>query len=133
MINVYTLEIKQILQRLVLENQYTKNLEEIATYGLDDIDTNAQVEVNLKDLMYVFATLQEYQRFFHQPSHYKTIDDIECFLGSLNDFSGYKLLHTSIHEKMYKMLPDYISEKYGEGDFDSPKLPFYFDESRSKT
>lgn len=118
---------------LRVSNEYTKNLEEIATFGFEEIDPNALVEVNLKDLMYVFATLQEYQRFFHQPSHYKTIEDVERFLGSVNDHAAFKLLHTSIHEKMSKMIPEDIEEKYGEGDFDSPKLPFYFDASRNKT
>ena len=56
--------------------------------------------------------------------------DIERFLGSVNDHAGYKLLHTSIHEKMRDMLPEHINEKYGEGEFDSHKLPFYYDENR---
>ncbi len=113
-----------------MSKEYTENLEEIATYGLDAIDPDEKVEVNLKDLMYVFSTLQEYQRFFHQPSHYQTMEDVEKFLGSVNGQAAFKLLHTSIHEKMRSMLPEHIEEKYGEGDFDSPKLPFYYDESR---
>jgi len=42
----------------------TENLEEIATYGLEAIDPEEKIEVNLKDLMYVFATLLEYQKIF---------------------------------------------------------------------
>ena len=106
--------------------EYTENLEDIATYGLDDINPNETVEVNLKDLLYVFATLQEYQRFFHQPLHYQSIKDIEKFLGSTNDRAGFKLLHTSIHKKLHSMLPEYINHKYEEGHFDSPTLPFYY-------
>ena len=113
-----------------MTKEYTENLEEIATFGFEVIDPAEKVEVNLKDLMYVFSTLQEYQRFFHQPLHYQSIKDIERFLGSVNDQAGFKLLHTSIHEKMRDMIPEHIDEKYGEGDFDSPKLPFYYDENR---
>ncbi|GGY85679.1 hypothetical protein GCM10011613_33210 [Cellvibrio zantedeschiae] len=113
-----------------MSKQYTDNLEEIATYGFEKIDPNEKVEVNLKDLMYVFATLLEYQRFFHQPAHYQSMKDIEKFLGSVAEPSGYKLLHISIHEKMRKMLPEYIKEKYGDGDFDCPKFPFYYDATR---
>ncbi|WP_127019975.1 hypothetical protein [Rheinheimera mangrovi] len=113
-----------------MTKEYTDNLEEIATFGFEAIDPDEKVEVNLKDLMYVFSTLQEYQRFFHQPLHYKNIKDIERFLGSINEHAGFKLLHTSIHEKMRNMLPAHIDVKYGEGDFDSPKLPFYYDENR---
>ncbi|HBN90881.1 hypothetical protein [Rheinheimera aquimaris] len=113
-----------------MTKEYTDNLEEIATFGFEAIDPDEKVEVNLKDLMYVFSTLQEYQRFFHQPLHYKNIKDIERFLGSINEHAGFKLLHTSIHEKMRNMLPAHIDAKYGEGDFDSPKLPFYYDGNR---
>lgn len=56
--------------------------------------------------------------------------DIERFLGSVNDQAGFKLLDTSIHEKMRKMLPDHIDKMYDEGDFDCPKMPFYCDASR---
>ena len=113
-----------------MNNEYTENLEEIATFGFDVISAEEKVEVSLKDLMYVFATLQEYQRFFHQPMHYRKLEDLERFLGSVNDGGGYKLLHTAIHEKMQNMLPKHIDEKYGEGEFDSPKMPFYYDATR---
>ena len=113
-----------------MSKEYTENLEEIVTYGFDAVDPDEKVEVNLRDLMYVFSTLQEYQRFFHQPLHYQTIKDVERFLGSVNDQGAFKLLHTSIHKILRSMLPEHIEGKYGEGDFDSPKLPFYYDESR---
>jgi hypothetical protein len=110
--------------------EYTHNLEEIATFGFESIDPNETVEVNLKDLMYVFSALQEFQRFFHQPLHFQSLEDVEDFLGSVNDHAGFKLLHTSIHEKMSNMLPEHINQKYGEGDFDSLKVPFYYKENR---
>ncbi len=113
-----------------MTKEYTDNLEDMITHGFETIDGNAKVEVNLKDLMYVYSTLLEYQCYFHQPSHYKTIEDVERFLGSVNDKAGYKILHKSIHEKMEKMIPKELKEKYGEGDFDSPRLPFYFDAER---
>lgn len=116
-----------------MSKEYTDNLVEIATYGFAVIDPNETVEVNLKDLMYAFSTLLEFQRFFHQPLHYQTMKDIDRFLGSVNDHAGLKLLHTSLHEKMRDMLPEHIVQKFGEGDFDCPKLPFYYDESRVTT
>jgi len=109
---------------------YTEDLEELVTYGFEGLDPNETIEVNLHDLMYVHATLQEFQRFFHQPLHYRTLEDVERFLGSINDNAAYKLLHNSIHEKMRNMLPEHIDKMFNDGDFDSPKLPFYFDTDR---
>jgi len=116
-----------------MSKEYTFNLEEIVTYGFESIDAEETVNVNLKDLMYVFATLQEYQRFFHQPLHYQSLDDVNDFLGSNNDNAAFKILMTSIHEKFNGMLPEHINEKYENGIFDSDKLPFYFKENRNET
>jgi len=115
-----------------MNNAYSDNLEEIATYGFDTIDPNEKIEVNLKNLMYVYSTLQEYQKFFHQPLHYQSIEDVEKFLGSTESSAGYRLLHISIHEKMRNMLPEHIHQKYDNGDFDSPEQPFYYDASSQK-
>ncbi|GMM87017.1 hypothetical protein MTsN2n4_42470 [Pseudoalteromonas sp. MTN2-4] len=37
-----------------MDDVYTNNQAEIVEYGLDKIDANETVEVNLKDLMYVY-------------------------------------------------------------------------------
>ena len=109
-----------------MNHEYTENIEEIVTFNHDLIDASETVEVNLKDLMYVYSTLQEYVRFFHQPKHYKTLDDVNHFLGSVNDNGGYKILSESVYQKMRDMIPSHINEKFGDGDFDSPKLPWYY-------
>lgn len=109
---------------------FSHNIEEIVTFGLDEISPDESVEVNLKDLIYVYKTLQEYMRFFHQPTHYPQIKDIDEFLGSINDSAGFKILHASIYEKMQKMIPPHIKTKFDEGDFDCHKLPLYYNENR---
>lgn len=111
-------------------NEYTENLEELITHGFEQIDPNEKVEVNLKDLMYVYSTLQEYMRFFHQPEHYKSLEDVQKFLGAHENKAGFKLLDNAVYEKMRDMFPEHINDKFGEGIFDSPKKPFYFNENR---
>lgn len=110
--------------------KYTTNQEEIVSYNLDKIDEGETVEVNLKDLVYVYRTLQEYIRFFHQPLHYQSMDDIHKFLGTVNEKAGFTILNTSVYEKLYDMMPEHINEMFNEGDFDCPKIPFYYDEKR---
>ena len=109
-----------------MNNKYTENIEKIATYNHESIDPTETVEVNLKDLLYVYSSLQEYVRFFHQSSHYPTLEDVNHFMGSVNDNGGYKLLSECVYTKLRDMMPEHISEKYGEGEFDSPKLPWYY-------
>ncbi|WP_224554370.1 hypothetical protein [Pectobacterium versatile] len=113
--------------------KYTHNLEEIITHGLEQVDPDEKIEVNLKDLLYTYGVLQEYMRFFHQPEHYQSLDDVITFLGSNKDNAGFQILSTAIYEKMSGMFPAHIYEKSNNGDFDSPQLPFYYDEKRHHT
>ena len=91
-------------------------------FGLDSISNTEKVEVSLKDLLYVFQTLQEYQRFFHQNLHYSKIEDVHKFLES----GGYEILKQSIHSKLRDVFPEFVEEMFNEGKFDSDKEPYYF-------
>ncbi len=113
-----------------MERVFTDNQEEIVEYDLDKINEDETVEVNLKDLMYVYRTLQEYMRFFHQPAHYPKLDDVEKFLGKAGEPAGFKILKESVYNKMSPMMPEHINDMFDEGDFDCPKLPIYYNENR---
>lgn len=115
--------------RKFMHKEFTNDHEELVCFGLDKINKEETVEVNLKDLMYVYRTLQEYMRFFHQPEHYKSLEDVQHFLGTADEKAGFHILNESVYEKMYDMIPNHISEMAGEGDFDSPKLPDYYNEN----
>ncbi|WOH38566.1 hypothetical protein RI844_04945 [Thalassotalea fonticola] len=114
-----------------MDRVFTDNQEEIVSYDLEKIDENETVEVNLKDLMYVYRTLQEYMRFFHQPAHYPNLSDVQNFLGTADKPAGFHILNESVYNKMSEMLPEHISDMFNEGDFDCPKLPSYYDEKRN--
>jgi len=113
-----------------MDRVFTNNQVEIVEYDLDKIAENETVEVNLKDLMYVYRTLQEYMRFFHQPTHYPKLSDVESFLGQANDPAGFKILQEAVYSKMSPMMPEYIKDMFEEGDFDCPKLPTYYNEKK---
>ena len=113
-----------------MDDVYTNNQAEIVEYGLDKIDVNETVKVNLKDLMYVYRTLQEYMRFFHQPAHYPELSDIKEFLGTADNPAGFHILNEAVYEKMREMFPERINEMFSEGDFDCPKLPSYYNENK---
>lgn len=105
---------------------YSDDLEAIATFGLESVDPEAKITINLKDLLYIQATLQEFMRFFHQPMHYQSLEDVQKFLGSINEPKGFAMLHKSIYDKLSQMMPKEISEAFANGDFDADTLPYYF-------
>jgi len=105
----------------------SKEINEQIEFGLDSIDSEKTIEIKLKDFMLVYKTFEEFNRFFHQPMHYPTIEDIEIYLGN-KDSGAYSV----ISEIYYKMLPQYlpkeIDEKLGEENdpFDNPEYPYYY-------
>ena len=107
--------------------KYTKNILDYASFGIEEnIDAEATVEVNLKDLVFVAQTLQELIRYFHNRSHYPTIADLHEYLGTRKSGGAYDLISTANYDVMRRMLPKSIDELYDQGAFDSPEFPFYF-------
>jgi len=103
----------------------SNEINEQIKFGLDAIDSEKTIEIKLKDFMLIYKTFEEFNRFFHQPMHYPTIEDIEIYLGNKN--SG---AFSIIGEIYYKVLPEYlpkeINDKLGEANdpFDTPKYPY---------
>jgi len=107
--------------------KYTHNIVEYATYGIDaHIDPAETVEVNLRDLLFVKATLQELIQFFHNPDHYPTIEGVHEYMGGRGSNRAYDLISKSNYQLVREMLPNHLDDLFDEGVFDSPEMPFYF-------
>lgn len=108
-----------------MEN-YT-DVESQVEYGLEKIDPNRKIEVSLRDFLYMHNTIEEFVRFFHQPMHYKTLEDVEKFLGS-KDKGAYHLLSEILHKKFqYKdIFPDDIIEMIDNSELENPNYPYYY-------
>ena len=125
------LEVASFLNSLIwvnmLRKKYTKNIVKYATHGIEKhIDAEATVEVNLRDLVFIKQTLQEFVQYFHNRDHYPTIEDIHEYMGNRKNKGAYNLLSIANYEVMEKMLPKSLDKLYDEGVFDSPVMPFYF-------
>ena len=108
------------------DDRYTDSVEKLVSFGLDSVDPDQTVTVNLRDLLYVCNTLSEYMRFFHQPAHYPTVEKIEDFLGSIDEPKGFRVLHTALYKKAVPMIPAHIQAMYDDGAFDSGVFPWYY-------
>jgi len=94
--------------------------EQRVAYGLDSIERDRNVEVSLRDLMFLHQTLGELVSFFHQPENYPTIEHVRRFLGN-RESGAYRLLHEAYYERCRSMLPPDISSRIE--DFDAPGSP----------
>lgn len=104
--------------------RYT-SVEEQVEYGLDTIPEDRMVSVPLRDLMYVFQTVGEFIRFFHQPLHFQSLADLIEFLGD-GDSGGFHLLSECYYHRMREMIPPDIDSSFDAGIFDSPHPPHYY-------
>ncbi len=115
-----------------MKTEYTNDIESMATFGLEKIGENETVEVNLRDLMYVHQSLYELIRFFHQPQHYETLDDVRRFMGNVKDKKGYGILHKSYYQKLRPMIESAVEELWEADAFntmldrENATVPYYY-------
>jgi hypothetical protein len=107
-----------------MENNKYASIKEIVEYGLERISNEQTVTINLKDFMYVYKVLQEYTRFFHNPDHYRTIDDVKDFLGTVSSGGGFEVLNNALYKKI--KFPKEIEAMITDEIFDNPSLPKYY-------
>ena len=112
--------------------EHTEDIEKIATFDLEKISESETVSVNLRDLMYVHQSLKELIRFFHQPKHYETLEDVKYFLGGKGDHKGYDLMHTSYYNKVRPMIESAVESLREQDAFNSMLdtenaiIPYYY-------
>jgi len=108
-------------------NNKSKEINEQIEFGLNSIDSDETIEIKLKDFIRIYKTFEEFNRFFHQPMHYPTIEDIEIYIGN-KDSGAYSIISEIYYKILPKYLPEEIDEKLGEENdpFDNPKYPYYY-------
>ncbi len=104
------------------------DIESQVEYDLEKIEPNRKIEVSLKDFLYLHNTIAEFIRFFHQPMHYKTLEDIEKFLGK-KDRGGFHLLSEIFYKRFnYRdVFPKDIQEMIDNSEFEHPDHPYYYE------
>jgi hypothetical protein len=110
--------------------EYTSVAEQVQ-FGLDQIDPSRTVEVSLRDLVFVYKTIGELKRFFHQPMHYERIEQVLRFLGT-RDHGAFGLIADCYYEKLRDVFPQDIIEGLEEGALYPEKYPEYYDPNYAK-
>lgn len=82
--------------------------------------------------MKVHAALEELNRFFHQPYHMQSLEDVQEYLGSADTNGAFKLLSLARNDIMGRMLPTELNPLFDSGIFDAPDSPYYFKERAKK-
>jgi hypothetical protein len=106
--------------------EYT-SVEDQVFYGLDKIDADRKVEIGLRDLVLAFKTVEELTRFFHQPMHYSSLEDVQKYLGTTNA-SAFSLINKVYRNVLWNYLPEDIRDKLGleTTELVNPNPPYYY-------
>jgi hypothetical protein len=112
----------------IAEESYT-SLEEQVEFGLEAVSTDRRVEILVRDLLYVCASLEEFLRFFHQPENFPTLESVKEFLGQ-GDKGALKVLIHAYYDLLRPRLPEDVRRDLDRGRFDHPRRPFYVNSLR---
>jgi hypothetical protein len=93
------------------------NVEREVNFGLEHFSNERKVEVPLQDALYAFKVIGEFISFFHQPAHWKTLADVERFIGH-RDEGGLHVLWEAYYKRLRDVWPQDVQEAFDDGLLD---------------
>jgi hypothetical protein len=109
-------------------NKEAVSIKEIVEYNLDKIPSDEVMQMHTKDFLYIYRVLEEFNRYFHNPDHYKSIEDVKKFLGKIDSGGAFEVLSIAIYHKLYKVkLSEEIQEMIDDSVFELPLYPEYYE------
>ncbi len=111
------------------KKRYT-SVEEQVEYAVAKVSAAETVRIPLKDFMFVFETLGELRRFFHQPQHWTSLVDVERFMGNVDE--GAVRLVAESYRRLGDILPAEVLRLMDDGELDNPIPPYYFAQEHPK-
>ncbi|WP_459209717.1 hypothetical protein [Aquimarina rhabdastrellae] len=92
-------------------------------YGLEQVEKDKSLKISLKDFMFIYKTIEEFRRFFHNRNHYRTLNSIHTYIGN-NEVGAFSIL-----DKLYcKVLDKYFPKEMErlEDKITHPDYPYYY-------
>ena len=105
--------------------RYT-TVEEQVEFAAAKVRDDEMIQVRARDLMFVYQTLGELVRFFHQPAHWPTLQSVETFVGD-RDKGALHLLQQCYYEKLRDVWTPELAAALEDGALDHPDPPYYYE------
>lgn len=101
-------------------------IEEIVEYGIESISGDKEVILSRKDFIYLYKTIGELRRFFHNGMHYPDIERVQKYIGNIDDQGMFSVLNKVYIDVLDKYLDEQIEELLESDDLNCPYYPFYY-------
>jgi len=94
-----------------------REVEKEVEFGLEHFANERTVEIPLRDALYAFKALGEFIAFFHQPDHWKSLADVEQFIGN-KDAGALHVLWEAYYRRLRDVWPDDVQKAFDDGLLD---------------
>jgi hypothetical protein len=93
------------------------SVEREVEFGIEHFSADRKVEIPLRDALYAFKAIGEFISFFHQPAHWSTLEDVQRFIGNVNE-GALHVLCEAYYRRLRDVWPQDVSESFEEGTLD---------------
>jgi hypothetical protein len=90
------------------------DIEREAEFGLEQFAPDRKVELPLRDALYAYKAIGEFIRFFHDPDHYASIEEVNRFLGDRRS-GGLHVLWEAYYERLRDVWPPDVQKAFDDG------------------
>jgi hypothetical protein len=92
-------------------------VEREVEFGIESFGNKRTVEIPLRDALYAFKAIGEFIAFFHQSDHWKTLADVERFIGNKKD-GGLHVLCEAYYRRLRDVWPNDVQKTFDDGVLD---------------
>lgn len=77
---------------------------------LKSISETETIEVNLKQLLFIYKAIEDWRGYFHNENHYPTIEEVKKFVGNKNK-GMYSVLNHIYMDIFGEILPKDVEDR----------------------
>jgi hypothetical protein len=92
-------------------------VERDVEFGLEEVAPDRKVEIPLRDALYAFKSIGEFVAFFHQPDNWRTIEDVQRFIGTVSE-GGLHVLWETYYRRLRDIWPADVQQAFDDGRLD---------------
>ena len=96
-------------------------VERDVEFGIERFAADRKVDVPLRDALFVYKALGEFIAFFHQPDHWRTLADVQRFIGTFQE-GGLHVLQDAYYRRLRDIWPADVEKALEDGLLDRHAL-----------